>query len=508
MNKKKEIQFVRIGKSIAHKTTTVAVLCLMLLIVLICGGWRQNEAYQIMITVPSDESGPVTPGHSFFINGVIERERIIPEDATLRVSILDEKGTELRFAESTRKNEDRIERFCDAFFYYADDTDPERSTVHASVFPFLIVDGSEHSLQNANIKCWFSDDSFSAFIPYATDAAHGLLMDDGIGYTDAEGNVYDALPDGKYTAVAVLKDGNGSTLASTEKEFSIRPAQNAILCRFHPDEHYERMMQFAEENDLSMNIDYLPGYYRDPNGNDRGGLRAMFIGGDCALYNGSHVVMFNYLASPSSSSLTFDLPFIEKYYNVDDPERFTVYYYDIGEPVLQVGKDTVDGKIVKAEANDKLCLCRADLAANAEEGHLDYNTAQIRATDTDFSDGISLQSQEDCELAIAGVIIPHQLKEEEILFDPANNETGLLNRVETIIYSVRDAAGTKQYQKPVSMIRVFKDGSEYDSVLEFYHVFSRDEIDPDGTYEVSLYGIDKNGNRIEGTSESFVVNSK
>ena len=56
--------------------------------------------------------------------------------------------------------------------------------------------------------------------------------------------------------------------------------------------------------------------------------------------------MFEYLASPASSSLTFELPFIEKYFNIDDPKKFKVYYYDIGEPSLTVGDRTLDGKIV------------------------------------------------------------------------------------------------------------------------------------------------------------------
>ena len=71
------------------------------------------------------------------------------------------------------------------------------------------------------------------------------------------------------------------------------------------------------------------------------------------------------------------------------------------------------------------------------------------------------------------------------MFDPANNRTGLLNRVEKIVYLVRDGSETRQYEKPVYLLRKFKDGSEYDSVLEFYHVFSKDEIAPDKEYEVS-----------------------
>ncbi len=331
------------------RNMAAVVLCLLLLAAAGAVIVRGGAEYRITITVPSDGNGPVTPGHGFFVSGVIEGERALPEGASLRVSVLDRDRTELRFAESKKKNDDRIDPFCDAFFYYAEDIDPERASVKAKDFPCLLVDGTAHSLQNANIKCWFSGGEFNAFIPYATDEAHGFIMDDGIGYTE-------------------------------------------------------------------------------------------------------------------------------------------------------------DGRIVEAEAFDKLCLCRADLAVDAKEGCLNYNTANILAADTDFSDGISLPSQEGAALAIAGLVIPHQLKEEEILFDPANNETGLLNRVETIVYLVRDAEGTKRYEKPVSMIRVFEDGSVYDSVMEFYHLFSRDEIDSEKAYEISLYGLDKNRDRVEGTSERFAVN--
>lgn len=487
------------------KAAFSSFLCLMLFMVMMLTGFRQSGSYQLTITVPSDENDPVTPGHGFFIAGGIKGDHALPEDTSLRVSVFDKNNTELRFAGSARKNEDRIDRFCDAFFYYADDIDPARSAVRAKEFPFLIVDGSAHSLQNANIKCWFSDDSFNAFIPYATDTKRGLLMNDGIGYTDAAGRPYDALPIGEYTAVAVLRNGKGRTLAEAKKKFRIRPAKTSILCRFHPDEHYEKMKKFAAKHKLSMNIDYLPGYYRDANGNDKGGLRAMFIGGDCALYNGSQVTMFEYLASPASSSLTFELPFIEKYFNIDDPKRFKAYYYDIGEPSLKVGNRTLDGKIVAAESNDKLCLCRADLGKNTEEGYLDFNSVRILSTDTDFSDGISLAASEDCKLAVSGVVVPHQLKDEEILFDPANNQTGLLNRIEKIIYLVRNGTEMKRYEKPVFLNRKFRDGSEYDSVLEFYHVFSKNEIEPNKEYKIRMYGIDKNGKRVDCTSERFTI---
>ena len=469
----------------------------------------QFDDCRIEITTPSDANGPVTPGHGFFINGTIRGDAPLPADAVLRISVLDEQGREQRFAECSQKDRDIIDRFNDAFFYYADDVDPQRKNLSAKEFPCLIVedeDDPDASLRNANIKCWFSDTAFQSFIPYATDVAHGLLFDDGIGYTDAKGNPYDGLPLGNYTAVASLKDGQGRTIASAQKRFAIAPAKKSLLCRFRPKEHFQTMMKFAADNKISMNLDYLPGYYKDPNGNSRGGLRAMFIGADVALYKDSHVTLVEYIAGASTSSLLIELPYLEKYYNIDDPKRLSVYHYDIGEPSLRAAGKTLKGKLVRAENGDKLRLCRADLTVDPREGYLDFNNAEILDTDIDFSDGVRLSGPGNCQLAIAGLVFPHQLKDEEILFDPAENKTGLLNRVENIVYTVRSASKTVRYQKPVTLIRKFDDGAVYDSVMEFYHVFTQDEIDPGENYEISLYGIDKNGKRVKGTEETFVIN--
>ena len=60
---------------------------------------------------------------------------------------------------------------------------------------------------------------------------------------------------------------------------------------------------------------------------------------------------------------------------------------------------------------------------------------------------------------------------------------------------------TKEYRKPVTLTRTFRDGSVFESDYEFYHLFSKAEIDPAKNYEVSLYGIDKNGEYVKGTEE-------
>ncbi len=131
---------------------------------------------------------------------------------------------------------------------------------------------------------------------------------------------------------------------------------------------------------------------------------------------------------------------------------------------------------MQVENGDRLCLCRADLTEGAREGTLDFNSLPILEIDTDFYDGVAFAGREsgaatEGQIAVAGLVVPYQLKDEEILFDPAKNKTGILNRVGDIVYTVWDGKKTAEFRKPVTLTRTFADGSVYDSILEFYHVF-------------------------------------
>lgn len=185
---------MKIRDAIYQKILLRSVMCVFLLslmlVTIVTGCAKKTDGCSISITAPSDANGPVTPGHSFFISGTIDGGEVLPKNTTLRVSVFNEAGEELRFAECSEMNRNVLDRFCSALFYYADDVDPEREDINAWNFPCLIVEDPEkpeQSLRNANIKCWFSEKEFNAFIPYATDVSRGLLIDDGIGYTNAAG---------------------------------------------------------------------------------------------------------------------------------------------------------------------------------------------------------------------------------------------------------------------------------------------------------------------------------
>ena len=82
----------------AVKLAVLGFLCFVLLIIVAVSGRHYSGTYRITITAPSDENGPVTPGHGFFIAGDIKGDRALPEGASLRVSVFDKNGKELRFA--------------------------------------------------------------------------------------------------------------------------------------------------------------------------------------------------------------------------------------------------------------------------------------------------------------------------------------------------------------------------------------------------------------------------
>ena len=135
---------MKISNAMYQKFLLRSVMCVFLLslmlVTTVTGCAKQTGGCSISITAPSDANGPVTPGHSFFISGTIDGGEVLPENTTLRVSVFNEAGEEMRFAECSEMNRNVLDRFCSALFYYADDVDPEREDINAWNFLRLIPD--------------------------------------------------------------------------------------------------------------------------------------------------------------------------------------------------------------------------------------------------------------------------------------------------------------------------------------------------------------------------------
>ena len=130
-------------------------------------------------------------GRHFYVSGDIETQNGsgVPADAQLVVRLLDETGQAVRTVRSVGKGTSCLWAFHENYVYDVPE-DPERADCVAGYDPVLVVEDITRPMEsftNAEIKCTFSDDQFRALIVCATDAAHGLLQDDGVGFVSGDG---------------------------------------------------------------------------------------------------------------------------------------------------------------------------------------------------------------------------------------------------------------------------------------------------------------------------------
>ena len=147
--------------------------------------------YTLVLTSPSDENEPMPQGRHFYVSGDIETQNGsgVPADAQLVVRLLDDTGEAVRTVRSVCKGTSCLWAFHENYVYDVPE-DPERADCVAGYDPVLVVEDITRPMEsftNAEIKCTFSDDQFRALIVCATDAAHGLLQDDGVGFVSGDG---------------------------------------------------------------------------------------------------------------------------------------------------------------------------------------------------------------------------------------------------------------------------------------------------------------------------------
>ena len=66
----------------------------------------EQETVKVIIKTPSDVESTIAPGRHFKVSGSLSGE--IPDDAILRVTLLDAAGKEMRYAAADQKGTDRV----------------------------------------------------------------------------------------------------------------------------------------------------------------------------------------------------------------------------------------------------------------------------------------------------------------------------------------------------------------------------------------------------------------
>ena len=452
-----------------------------------------NGDYELVFSVPSGETPMVTYGSHFSVVGKILHRNELPEDAILTVKLLDGKGQVLRFARQDRKNNPNVFAYHPDLTCYDEALDPEREKMKRFGFPELMVKDladPDASMRDATIKCWYSDDTFKAIIVSATDCVHGLICDDGVGFTDEKGVPYTALPRGRYGLVAELSDRDGKLLARVEKVLTIGDRRDQLICRFNPIPHRKNMTAWSERMGFFIMNDPLPGYL-DPylgHWDYHMGLLPMYRACDLAMFEGPKVQMFVYLIDPTSTSYETELAYLQSKGYVALPERFEAYHYDIGE--AEFGGRT--GKIMPFEKDSYLHVYRIDTVnEQAKENVFDLNGDSVISSAFDM-DVVKVHAGE--KIAITGVVKPWQLDPAAFVL-LADNTYEIRDTVEKIIYVFDDGVQKQRFERVLLMERVDHGKSIGRSVYEFYNLFSVDETWRGKRVTVEITAADREGEK-------------
>ena len=456
----------------------------------------------LKITVPGDNP-TVSPGRHIAVWGTISSDAAIPCDCVLTSSLIDSGGNVLRHTVSTRKNSDSMVLYRDDLTCYPERMDAGHRKMREFGFPELMTD-SGGSLTNATVKSWYSDTEFKTFFVSATDAAHGLIFDDGVGMTDEYGQPYTTFPVGEYTVSVTLSDAAGNQIASDEKKVIVAHSNKTVICRFNPKEHKKRMLEWAKRSGFTVVSDIIPGYLDSYLGiwMYHMGLLTMYRANDIALYTSGKTHVFVYLISSDSTSYETELAYLQECGAVADETRFAAYCYDIGEAELcTCGEDRLYGNITEFGKDEYMHIYRVDTVNEfARENYFDLSGCSVVSTETDKTH-ISVKS--GSRIAITGALRPYQMAECDFI-KRDDNTYEIKNRPDMIVYTFKSGEDSRVFERRANMTR-FDKKDIGDSVFEFYNLFDIDSSMRGKRYSVHVEAYDLKG-RLTPACADIILN--
>ena len=489
----------------------LSVLCIALTILL--GAWQLTHAAEsidssaqdtvkLEIMAPSAGELIIAPGRHFKVSGCLTG--VVPDDAVLKVSLLDASGYEVRYAQTDQKGIDRVVPYsCGGKITVFDaGTDFTHIAYTAPELVVTDVDDPQASSHDATIKCVYTDDTFYALIVSATDPEHGLAEEDGYDLVDHEGKPYNALPEGEYTVLAVLSSSSGEELASTSEEIEIGRTAGTVIHEITNRITIEKggkdlLHAWAAREDLTILDDLLPGmfgeYYQMS-------TMPMAVSCETAEYLPGKIKMLVYGNKTSSVSYVLEeARYLQLKNNVENPDIAEYYVFSLGEPCFE-GEPS---EIVKLE--EDVHICRIDHVVDETiDGVFITTEEQVLWSDMDPSDGWTVDSG---AFAIAGVIKPYQLREDEIVPDgEVYGYYNYLNWPDTLVYTFTPGDGSDAFSitKYVGISRIDAVAKKSDpAVYEFYNVFPADTLKEGISYDVDMQAYDREGDAIEGAECRF-----
>ena len=465
-----------------------------------------QEPVRIGIMAPSPGELTIAPGRHFKVSGVLTGE--VPDDACVRVSLLDTSGQEIRYAETSQKGTDHvIPSICGGDITVLN-KNTDFSDVAYTAPELAVADAGDPqaTAHDATVKCVYTDETFYALIVSATDPAHGLAEQDGYELVDHEGRPYDALPEGVYTIRAVVSSSDGTELASTSEKIEIGVTNGTIIHEITSADALEKggmdlLTAWAADENLRILGDLLPGMFGPTY---QMSTLPMAVSCETAEYMSGKIWMLVYDNAEASASNAIEVArFLQLENNVENPEIARYFLFSLGEPSF-AGEPSV---IMEFADGENMHICRIDhVVDEAKDGVFVTTEEQVLESDTDPADGWTVR---DGAFAIAGVMKPYQLRDDEVV--PDDIKYGVyrfLNGADTLVYTFTPSDGSEAFSitKDVGLSRIDKaDGNAAPAVYEFYNVFPAGTLEEGTDYDVFVQAYDRNNAAISGVSCSFTL---
>ena len=463
---------------------------------------------KIEITAPSARELTIAPGRHFKVAGVLTGD--VPDNARLKVTLLDASGNEVRYAAADRKGTDRVI----PYIYRGEVTVFSLGTSFPEVAytaPELAVADEKDpqaSAHDATVKCVYTDDTFYALIVSATDQEHGLAEEDGYKLTDHEGRPYDALPEGKYKVQADLCSADGEELASASEEIEIGCTAGTVIHEITTTAAKEKggmelISAWAADVDMKILEDLLPGMFGPTY---QMSTMPMAVSCETAEYMCGKINMLVYGNMSTSASYALEVArYLQLEHNVENPDIAGYYMFSLGEPRF-AGKQA---EIVKFDDGENIHICRIDQVENeAKDGVFITSEEQILESDTDPSDGWMAGNG---AFAVAGVMKPYQLRDDEIIpYEGIYGYYQYLNGADTLEYTFTPDDGSDVFSitKAVGVSRIQAPGEDsLPALYEFYNVFPAGTMKEGVAYDISVQAYDRNGDAVKGFECSFSLSS-
>lgn len=480
-------------KNFRFRLTLILSCCILLLNINILSLQAAENPLEINILVPSNQESTIATGRSFYVIGTFNEGTVLPGNAVVNVQILRDNFI-YRNIETNVNGNKLLNVNYKGLSYYG----KNREDLYNSGMPDLVWDGTnETSFFDGTVKCYYDNHGFAALIPGGTA---DLDVDEQFELLNSFKKPYLPLSNGNYLINVTIKTEQGLILGNVNKKLTVGSTPNKILARFSPQNHLNRITEFANQNGYRIYLDPFPGYW------SKSDLFCEILPSwracDAVEYltGTAHFIVYNIKAT--SSTYSVELPLFQKDNSINNSSRLISYYYAYGEPTLPDVDATVS-PFKSFELKDKLQLTRAETTTKLTQDGV-YNQDDISAEryDLDIQNGITANPGET--LSLYGVTAPIQLADKDII-DNRDNSYVLKNRISTIKYTINAPDMRKiEFEKSIKLTRI-SGGRENPSEMEFKHDIFMEAEYAGKTLNVTLEAYDAYGKKVKGTKEEFQI---